>query len=111
MCTQGCRAFIWGGTGVQELSHEHCSCVCDDGSWSDLNILDSASCVPRKAHLVFGWFGLVLSTTCFCHAAYHRHRQVCTAVKIQRVDPEKKSTVDFGSRLGLTKTQALKKLD
>lgn len=97
--------------------------MCDDGSWSDLNILDSASCVPRKAHLVFGWVGLVLSTTCFCHAAYHRHRQVVTAVnnttsrpgylfclKFIR-GPEKKRTVDFGSRLGLTKPQALKKLD
>ena len=87
MCTQGCRTFIWGGTGVQELSDEHCSsCVCDDGSWSDINILGNASCVPRKAHLAFGWIGLALSTTCFCHAAYHRHRQVLLVVNILRVN-------------------------
>lgn len=53
-----------------------CFCVCEDDSWSDLNLLGRASCVPVKAHMIYGWVGLVLSVAALCHAAYQLHRQV-----------------------------------
>ncbi|CAM9537409.1 unnamed protein product, partial [Ectocarpus fasciculatus] len=38
-------------------------------------MLGRASCVPKKAHLVFGWVGLVVSVVVLCHAAHHIRRQ------------------------------------
>jgi len=77
MCTQGCQTFVWGGTGVP--MHDEgglCSCVCEDNSWSDHDILGSASCVPVKAHLLYGCVGLATSLTALCHAMYHLRRLV-----------------------------------
>jgi len=59
MCTQGCRTFLWRGTGVPEYDNEgRCSCSCEDASWSDHNILGRPSCVPVKIQLTFGWSAL-----------------------------------------------------
>lgn len=77
MCSQDCRTFLWGGTGVPSQDEEDtCFCVCADDSWSDLNILGGASCVPVKAHHIFGSVGLAISVAALGHAAYHLHRQV-----------------------------------
>ena len=77
MCTQGCRTFLWGGRGSPRYDEEgRCFCVCEDDRWSDLNLLARPSCVPVKAHVIYGWVGLVLSVAALCHAAYQLHRQV-----------------------------------
>lgn len=78
MCTENiCSTFVWGGPGYPELDTGGlCSCVCYDGTWSDLNILGRASCVPGAVHTVFGGVGLALSVAVLCHAIYHRRRQV-----------------------------------
>lgn len=78
MCQQGCRTFAWGGMGVPTHDGDGgCFCACESDSWSNLNILGLPSCVPVKAHLLFGWFGLVISVVTLSHAAYHFRRQVC----------------------------------
>lgn len=79
MCTQGCQTFMWGGKGSPIHDDEgECFCACGENndSWSDKNILSRASCVPAKAHLLYGLVGLALSTAALCHAAYHLRRQV-----------------------------------
>eukprot|EP00752_Nemacystus_decipiens_P004321 g3946.t1 len=43
---------------------------------SDLNLLGRPSCVPVKAHMIYGWVGLVLSVAALCHATYQLHRQI-----------------------------------
>lgn len=79
MCQQGCRTFIWGGMGVPTHDGDGgCICACENDSWSNRNVLGLASCVPVKAHLLFGWFGLVISVATLSHAAYHFRRQVCS---------------------------------
>ena len=76
-CTEGCRTLLWEGTGMPEYDSDgSCSCDCDDDRWSDHNALGHPSCVPVKAHLVFGWIGLVLSVAALFHAVYHLRRQV-----------------------------------
>lgn len=50
--------------------------MCEDDSWSDLNLLALPSCVPVKAHMIFGWVGVALSVATLCHAAYQLNRQV-----------------------------------
>jgi len=48
MCTENCQTFLWGGSGFPVVNDEAgCSCVCEDKSWSNLNLLGRASCVPR----------------------------------------------------------------
>ncbi|CAN0110918.1 unnamed protein product [Pylaiella littoralis] len=77
MCVQDCRTFLWGGAGVpMHDAAGRCSCLCEDDSWSDLNILGRASCVPVMTHRIFGWVGLVLSVAALSHAAYSLDRQV-----------------------------------
>ncbi|CAM9175991.1 unnamed protein product, partial [Ectocarpus sp. 12 AP-2014] len=53
-----------------------CFCVCEDDSWSNLNILGLASCIPVKAYVIFGWVGLAFSMAALSHAAYHFQRQL-----------------------------------
>lgn len=74
MCHHNCRTFLWGGAGVP--ADGGCFCVCDNENWSGLNILGGASCVPVKAHRIFGWAGLAVSVISLGHAAYHLRRQV-----------------------------------
>ncbi|CAM9298811.1 unnamed protein product, partial [Ectocarpus sp. 6 AP-2014] len=35
-----------------------------------------ASCVPKSAHLVYGWVGLAVSVIVLCHAVHHIRRQI-----------------------------------
>lgn len=79
MCVQSCRTFLWGGTGypVERFSPDAtCSCTCDSDTWVDHNILGESSCVPTKAHVVFGWVGLTLAMLGLTHAIYQLQRQV-----------------------------------
>jgi len=80
MCIQDCQTFLWGGNGLPSYddrgSYLGCWCACEDDSWSDLNLLALPSCVPVKAHMIFGWVGVALSVTTLCHAAYQLNRQV-----------------------------------
>lgn len=77
MCRTDCRTLIWGGTGQPAYgAGGQCSCICEDDSWSDRNILGRASCVPDVVHKVFGWAGLGISVGVLCHAAYHLRRRV-----------------------------------
>ncbi|CAM9155797.1 unnamed protein product [Ectocarpus sp. 13 AM-2016] len=77
MCTENiCSTFIWRGPGYPE--HDTgglCSCVCEDGTWSNWNILGRASCVPVVVHTIFGGAGLTVSVAVLFHAIYHLHRQ------------------------------------
>ncbi|CAM9667119.1 unnamed protein product [Ectocarpus fasciculatus] len=77
MCAENvCSTFVWRGPGFPELDSDGtCSCVCDNDTWSERNILGQPSCVPVVVHLVFGGVGLALSVAVLCHAAYHLHRQ------------------------------------
>ena len=77
MCIQSCRTFLWGGEGYPTYDGDGiCSCVCKDDDWSNLNIFGRASCVPRKAHDVFGWVGLAFSMAALCHVVYQLNQQV-----------------------------------
>ncbi|CAN0245930.1 unnamed protein product [Ectocarpus fasciculatus] len=53
-----------------------CSCICEDDSWADHNILGSDSCVPIKAHMIFGSVGIVLSVAVLSQALYQLHLQL-----------------------------------
>ncbi|CAN0450077.1 unnamed protein product [Ectocarpus sp. 12 AP-2014] len=53
-----------------------CSCICEDDSWADHNILGSDSCVPIKAHVIFGSVGIILSVAVLCQALYQLHLQL-----------------------------------
>ncbi|CAM9266768.1 unnamed protein product [Ectocarpus sp. 6 AP-2014] len=53
-----------------------CSCICEDDSWADHNILGSDSCVPIKAHVIFGSVGIVLSVAVLFQALYQLHLQL-----------------------------------
>lgn len=76
MCDQSC-SFLWGGTGVATHDDDGgCFCVCGNDSWSSLNILGGASCVPVKAHRIFGWVGVAVSVAALGHAAYHLREQL-----------------------------------
>lgn len=76
---QHCQTFLWGGEGVanyDDVNSSDFTCDCEDGVWSDFNILGRPSCVPTKAHLVFGAIGLATSMAGMLHAAYQLNRQV-----------------------------------
>jgi len=77
-CVRECQTFLWGGTGtaVSDEQGAGCSCICEDEGWSDRNILGIPSCVPSKAHLVFGVVGLLASMTSLLHTSHHLYRQV-----------------------------------
>ncbi|CAN0188442.1 unnamed protein product, partial [Ectocarpus sp. 12 AP-2014] len=53
-----------------------CSCICEDESWADHNILGSASCVPIKAYVIFGSVGIILSVAVLFQALYQLHLQL-----------------------------------
>ncbi|CAM9670318.1 unnamed protein product [Ectocarpus fasciculatus] len=77
MCGQDCRTFLWGGTGTSTVGADGgCRCACGDETWSEHNMLGLPSCVPSKAHVVFGAVGVLMAMTSLCHSAYHLRRQV-----------------------------------
>ena len=76
MCLGDCQTFLWGGEGVPTHNGGQCSCVCQNSSWSNLNLLGRPSCVPVKAHQIFGWAGLAASVVSLAHVIYHLRRQV-----------------------------------
>lgn len=84
MCVQDCRTFLWGGGGVptHDDGSGECSCSCEDDSWSDLNIVGRASCVPMMSHRMFGWVGLILSVATLVHALYNLVRQVSESISL-----------------------------
>lgn len=75
-----CRSFLWGGDGITNNadgeSGAFTSCVCEDDGWSDFNILGRPSCVPTKAHVIFGAVGVISSVAGICHTVYQLNRQV-----------------------------------
>ena len=84
---QHCQTFLWGGEGlanVDDVSGDF-TCECEGELWSDTNILGRPSCIPTKAHVIFGTVGVASSIVGICHAAYQLNRQV---------SPTKRPTVD-----------------
>lgn len=77
-CIQGCQMFLSGGSGIPSTNERgECSCACgDEESWSEYNILGRASCVPKKAHLIYGALGLLATVASLCHAMHQFNRQV-----------------------------------
>ncbi|CAM9958208.1 unnamed protein product [Ectocarpus sp. 4 AP-2014] len=53
-----------------------CSCICEDDSWADHNILGSDSCVPIKARMISGSVGIILSVAVLFQALYQLHLQL-----------------------------------
>ncbi|CAB1113527.1 unnamed protein product [Ectocarpus sp. CCAP 1310/34] len=77
MCGQDCQTSLWGGTGISTVGADGgCRCACGDETWSEYNILGLPSCVPSKAHAVFGAVGVFVTMTSLGHAAYQLYRQV-----------------------------------
>ena len=84
---QYCQTFLWGGGGLANVDgvSGDFTCECEDELWSDTNILGRPSCIPTKAHVIFGTVGIASSMVGICHAAYQLNRQV---------SPTKRPTVD-----------------
>lgn len=57
-------------------SEGKCSCLCDNNSWSNLNLLGRASCVPVNAHQAFCGVAFAVSMASLLHVIYHLRRQV-----------------------------------
>lgn len=77
MCDQDCQTFLWGGGGISTVGADGgCRCACGDETWSEYSILGLPSCVPSKAHVVFGAVGVLMATTTLGHSAYQLYRQV-----------------------------------
>lgn len=75
---QHCQTFLWGNEGianVDDVSGDF-TCDCGDEGWSDFNILGRPSCVPTKAHVIFGAVGLATSVAGMLHATHQLYRQV-----------------------------------
>jgi len=79
-----CQTFLWRGEGLAENVDGDFLCECQL-FWSSTNILGRPSCVPSKAHLIYGTVGLVSSTLGICHAAYQLKRQVSPKQRITQV--------------------------
>ncbi|CAM9676003.1 unnamed protein product [Ectocarpus sp. 4 AP-2014] len=77
MCGQDCQTFLWGGTGISTVGADGgCRCACGGETWTEYSILGLPSCVPSKAHVVFGAVGVLMTMTSLGHAAYQLYRQV-----------------------------------
>ncbi|CAM9445144.1 unnamed protein product [Pylaiella littoralis] len=73
-----CDTFLWGGGGVanvDDVSGEF-TCVCTGEGWTNCNILGQPSCVPTKAHVIFGALGVASSIVGICHAVHQLTRQI-----------------------------------
>lgn len=76
-CIQDCQTFLWGGAGIPTMDDDgDCFCVCEDDEWSAYNIIGAPSCVPSRAHLIFGVVGLLATIFTLCHSAHQLNRQV-----------------------------------
>lgn len=75
-CVQDCRTSLWGGTGIPDYNDNgDCRCGCEV-EWSTYNILGVPSCVPSKAHAVFGAVGLLIAMVILFQSAHQLNRQV-----------------------------------
>ena len=80
-CIQDCQAFLWGGIGVSTIDEcGDCLCICGDDGWSTFNIIGAPSCVPSRAHIIFGVVGLLTTIASLYHSAHQLNRQVCVCV-------------------------------
>lgn len=76
MC-RDCQTFLWGGTGISLVDADGgCTFVCEGEGWLEYNILGVPSCVPSKAHELFGALGVIFAMASLCHSGYHLVRQV-----------------------------------
>ena len=94
---QHCQTFLWGGEGLANVDDEggDFTCECEDELWSDTNILGRPSCIPTKAHVIFGTVGLASSMVGICHAAYQLNRQVSHTKRPTALDHSRQYGVSF----------------